>query len=108
MARLRPLRACLFALSFAGLAAACSGKEAPPGDEPDDMMDEGEFLEVETGAFEVRTGDVFECFYTDTITDRELAVRGATGIQAGAGGHHITVYYSTTHREPQHHPCQES
>ncbi len=63
-----------------------------------------ELLSFETGEFEVAAGDAFECFYTDVVTDRELAVRGAAGEQA-TGGHHITIYYTELTKDPQHHPC---
>lgn len=64
-----------------------------------------EMLSFETGDYQVATGDAFECFYTEVITDRELAVRGAAGEQQ-AGGHHITIYYTELVKDPQHHPCE--
>jgi hypothetical protein len=84
-----------------GLTACCGGEETgtTSGDQPS-----GEKLSFETGEFDVPEGDSFECIYTDTITDHEINVTGATGTQA-AGGHHIVVYYTDTPREPTHHPC---
>jgi len=55
---------------------------------------EGPTLTFETEEFEVGVGDVFECFYTDTITDRELDVYEAIGNQ-GPGGHHVMVFYTS-------------
>lgn len=66
-----------------------------------------DLLTFETGTFEVGGGDYFECFYTDVVTDRELAVRGAYGTQS-AGGHHITVYYTRIKQDVQHHPCDDA
>jgi hypothetical protein len=61
-------------------------------------------LVFHTGEFEAPPGDSFECFYTDTITEKELNAVYATAVQ-GPGGHHVTVYYSDIMRKPQHHPC---
>jgi hypothetical protein len=55
----------------------------------------------------VPAGDSFTCFYTDTITDRELNVGDAAGTQ-GPGGHHITIYYTDTKRDPQYHACNDA
>jgi hypothetical protein len=63
-------------------------------------------LTVHTGEFEVDPGDSFECFYTDTVTDKELSAVSATAVQ-GQGGHHVTIYYTDTPRDPQHHPCTD-
>jgi hypothetical protein len=93
------LRLCSFVLIAA--VAACGG-----GDTGDDDVDENE-LTLETGEYLVPSGDSFECFYTDVITDRELAVLRATGDQGGNGGHHITVYYTDTVQEVGHHPCDD-
>lgn len=59
-----------------------------------------------TGDFTIQPGDTFECFYTDTITPKQLNIRSAYGKQ-GPGGHHITVYYTDQKVEPTHHPCQD-
>lgn len=57
-----------------------------------------------TGKFEVPEGDSFECFYTDTITEKTLNVNGAIGKQ-GKGGHHLLVYYADSKQPVGHHPC---
>ena len=59
-----------------------------------------------TGPFEIQPGDTFECFYTDTITDRQLNVQTAIG-QQGPGGHHLTVYYADQKAPVGHHPCND-
>ena len=88
------------ALIIAALAAAgCGGDDDGGGYTITDTM-----LSFETGDFEVAQGDAFECFYTDVVTDRELAVRGAAGEQL-SGGHHVTIYYTELTKDPQHHPC---
>jgi hypothetical protein len=81
------------------LLAACGAEPAP------ETVEEN-VLYFETGAFEVPPGDVFECFYTDTFTDKELAVYGSDG-QQDLGGHHIVVYWTDIPRDPQHHPCKD-
>jgi hypothetical protein len=86
------------ALLVAVALAACSEEDEPAYTLTDTS------LAFETGAFEVPAGDWFECFYTDVITDRELAVRGASGDQS-SGGHHVTIYYTTLVKDPQHHEC---
>lgn len=64
-------------------------------------------ITVTTGAFEVPPGaDTFECFYTDRITDRELAATNATAVQM-TGGHHLALYYTMTPRDVQHHRCTD-
>lgn len=89
---------------------ACGGTDPaeatqPPGADPFAVYD-GPTLEFSTGEYEIPSGDVFQCFYTDTIATEELAVQAAVGKQ-GDGGHHITVYYTITPREPQSHPCDD-
>lgn len=81
------------------IAAGCGG-----GDDGAGYTITDDSLTFETGDFEVAQGDAFECFYTDVVTDRELAVRGAGGEQH-PGGHHITIYYTDLVKDPQHHPC---
>src|SRR5262249_13687370 len=51
-------------------------------------------------------GDSFECFYTNSFTDRELNVVSAKGLQ-GPGGHHINIYYTDITKPAQHHPCSD-
>lgn len=90
---------CAFAL------ASCSSPSEPARNEPFAALLEDR-ISLRTGHFEIGRGDVFECFYTPLITDRDIIVGGATGTQED-GGHHITVYYTMNHRDPQHHPCIE-
>lgn len=59
-----------------------------------------------TGKFTIQPGDTFECFYTDTITDRQLNVNAAKGAQ-GPGGHHLTVYYTDQKVPVGHHTCSD-
>jgi hypothetical protein len=87
-------------LAVIAVAPACGGSDGTGGYTITDDM-----LSFETGEYEVAGGDAFECFYTDVVTDRELAVRGAAGEQE-QGGHHITIYYTELVKDPQHHPCQ--
>src|SRR4051812_9429684 len=82
------------------LLVACGDAEPAP-----DPVDENVFY-FETGQFEVAPGESFECFYTNTFTDRELAVHGSDG-QQGPGGHHVLVYWTDNPRDPQHHPCKD-
>ncbi len=63
-------------------------------------------FEFSTGKFEIQPGDTFECFYTATVTDRQLNVSSATAKQ-GPGGHHITVYYTDQNVPVGHHPCTD-
>jgi hypothetical protein len=87
-------------LAVIAVAPACGGSDGTGGYTITDDM-----LSFETGEYEIAGGDAFECFYTDVVTDRELAVRGAAGEQE-QGGHHITIYYTELVKDPQHHPCQ--
>src|SRR3954464_12767010 len=59
-----------------------------------------------TGKFDIQPGDTFECFYTNTITDRQLNVQSATATQ-GKGGHHVTVYYTDQKVPVGHHVCND-
>lgn len=67
--------------------AGCGDAETAETTAPDPFL-----IELSTPAIEVPDGESFSCFYTDLITDRELAVYKA-GARQGAGGHHVTVYY---------------
>jgi hypothetical protein len=67
---------------------------------------DGRVVTVDTGSFEVGTGDVFECFYTDTIADDDWAVARAVATQE-AGGHHVTIYWTDQVQTPNHHPCKD-
>ncbi len=93
----------LTAICAAGVLAfsmfGCSSDDGPPEDPFR--------LSFTTPKFTVPTGDHFECFYTDTITDRDLAVYDAEGTQV-QGGHHITIYYTDIIKDPQHHPCDDA
>jgi hypothetical protein len=40
------------------------------------------------------------------VTDHPINVAGSVG-QQGPGGHHITVYYTDTKRDPTHHTCTD-
>lgn len=100
-ARLLPL----FVLSLAASLSSC-GDESPTTEDTTPEPDPLDFS-FETGPWEVAEGDVFECFYTDVITDRELAVRGAQAYEQNEGQHHITVYYTMTPQEVGHHPCED-
>jgi hypothetical protein len=89
----------------AALLVGCGGDdtEAGSGDKGED-----EFT-FSTQEFEVPVGDSFTCFYTNTKTDRDLAVFGAVGSQS-LGGHHTTVYYvdDDAFVEPTFHPCVDA
>ncbi|MGZ3422513.1 MAG: hypothetical protein ACXVEF_25550 [Polyangiales bacterium] len=88
------------ALVLAALALSCSSKSDTPASTSLDLT-------IDTGEFEVGVGDTFECFYTDAHTPaRDLGITGALGRQ-GAGGHHITVYYTDIENPVGHHPCKE-
>lgn len=92
------------AVVLALVACSCAGPATDPG--PSARITDTA-LEVRTGTFEVPPGESLTCFYTSLITDRELPIAGATGMQ-GEGGHHITLYYTEATGDPEHHPCTES
>lgn len=111
------MRFLLTSLAFVALSWNLSGcgsaddpkASAPPPDStgtPGAAPTNPHDLTFKTGEFEVPAGDSFECFYTDTITDKELSVISATGEQ-GPGGHHVVAYYTDTPRTPTHHPCED-
>ncbi len=92
-------------VSFAmGLLACAPADTSAPVVTPEPTKNEVAFT---TPEFDVPPGDAFECFYTDTITDKELTVLKGVG-QQGPGGHHIIVYYTDTKRAPEHHVCKDS
>jgi hypothetical protein len=64
-------------------------------------------ISFETGEWEVAPGDVFECFYTNVITEEDLAVQGAIADEIPEGRHHITLYYTESPKEVGHHPCSD-
>lgn len=87
-------------LVIASVLVGCGGEEtsddvAEPA--PDKLM-------WESAPFEVPAGETFTCFYTDVITDRELSVLSAAGVQ-GNGGHHVSLYYVDNHRKPGAFDC---
>ena len=83
--------------------AACGSGDGEEVVEPGPEVDPLDFT-FQTGDWEVPVGDVFECFYTGAVTDKDLAVRGAIGAPA-SGLHHVTVYYTDQVSAPEHHPC---
>jgi hypothetical protein len=85
----------------AGLLVSCSS--GPSLNPPFAEIREDRIV-LRTGHFEIPPGDVFECFYTPLVADRDLIVTRAEGRQE-AGGHHLTVYYTMVHQDPGHHPC---
>src|SRR5262249_7042213 len=65
-------------------------------------------IELTTGTFTVSAAtDTFESFYTATPLDRDYAVTRAIPHQM-TGGHHISVYWTTSFRDVQHHPCDDA
>src|SRR4051812_22431527 len=94
-----------FVIASALLAHGC-GSDAKPADSaaPENTASEG--FKFSTGQFVIQPGDTFECFYTNTITDRPLNVQTATASQ-GLGGHHVTVYYTDQKVPVGHHPCTD-
>ena len=94
-------------LSSIGLLASCGTTEPAPPIAPSVTVT-ATSIRASTGTFTVAPGeDSFECFYTDTITDRDLATRGAMAVQ-GEGGHHLALYYTMTHQPTQHHKCDDA
>ena len=97
----------LLASSF--VLGGCGGGETQPtgGGTTGTHGDTANALTIHTGEFEVPAGDSFECFYTDTITDRELSAVSSTAKQ-GPGGHHVIIYYTDTPLKAQHHACSNA
>lgn len=89
--------------------AAMAGCTAPtPTTSGPSAIVTADALEIRTGLFTVpAASESLTCFYTALVTDRELAINGATGVQ-GPGGHHVTLYYTEAVREPGWHPCSET
>lgn len=92
-------------LGCALLAYGCGSDAASPGAAPPEETKTVGFR-FSTGKFTIQPGDTFECFYTDTITDRQLNVNAAKGVQ-GPGGHHLTVYYTDQKVPVGHHTCTD-
>jgi hypothetical protein len=76
---------------------ACGGSAQPP-------PTPANTLDLQTGVFDVPPGDSFQCIYTSTTTDAQMFVGNATAKQ-GPGGHHVTVYYTSSPQAPTSHPC---
>lgn len=103
----------ILAAAFVAAASGCSSKGADAASGPSPTGTSGAAstqtapgFSFSTGPFEIQPGDTFECFYTDTITDRQLNVQTAIG-QQGPGGHHLTVYYADQKAPVGHHPCND-
>jgi hypothetical protein len=84
-----------------GVAACGGGTTQPPPAPPASQ------LALETGPFDVPPGDSLTCFYTSTITDKQLFLANATAKQ-GPGGHHVIVYYTAFPQAPTHHACSNA
>ncbi len=98
---------CAPALLLALLVSACATDDvATSSPLPTEPAPASSGFRFSTGPFEIQPGDTFECFYTSTITDKQLNVRSATGRQ-GPGGHHITVYYTDQKVPVGHHECTD-
>ena len=85
---------------LAALAAVSSISCASKGN------DEERDVAIDTGSFDVKTGDNFECFYTGTIADTDWNVARAVATQ-GIGGHHVTVYWTDQVQPASHHTCTD-
>lgn len=95
----------------AGLLAclACSSSKSDDGTAAPGVVapaTEPAGFKFETGPFTIQPGDNFECFYTNTFTDHVMNVQNAKAMQ-GAGGHHVTVYYTDQKVPVGHHPCSD-
>ncbi len=88
------------------LAVACATEAAPRLNEPFAELTDDHIV-VRTGHFPIAEGDVFECFYTPLITDRDVLVGRASGAQE-EGGHHLTIHYTMAHRPVGHHTCDDA
>ena len=49
-------------------------------------------ITVDLPEFAIPVGESFQCFYSDVITDKELSVVNAAGVQV-EGGHHLSLYF---------------
>lgn len=97
----------VFAVAIAAAGCGTNDKTSgPSGSAPTAESSKIKPFKFSTGKFEIQPGDTFECFYTDTITDRQINVKNAYGTQS-KGGHHITVYYAEQKQPVGHHPCQD-
>jgi hypothetical protein len=84
-----------------GVATLAGCGEPETSDAP---IDDPFTIHITTPELLIKNGETFNCYYTDVITDRELAVAWA-GARQGAGGHHVTVYYVDNERPVGVQPC---
>ncbi|HRI64294.1 MAG TPA: hypothetical protein PK156_08645 [Polyangium sp.] len=84
--------------SFTPFFLTACGAEAPEGTADPNVV------HLDLGTFTVPQGESFMCYYTDTITTKELSVISATGLQ-GPGGHHLSMYYVDNERPVGPTPC---
>lgn len=71
---------------------------------------ESDRLVIESGDHVVPAGqEIFECFYTDLITDHDVdaSMNEVVGFQ-GEGGHHLIAHYTMLHQTPGHHQCDQA
>jgi len=80
---------------------SCAAPVAQPGVTATDTA-----LAIDLGEFAVDPGNTLTCFSTGFITEREYAIGSALGVQA-AGGHHITVYWTTDTTTFAPRPCRD-
>jgi hypothetical protein len=91
----------VFALvSASAFNTACAGEDSGV---PETGAAQGD-ITIAAPEFSVPTGESFQCFYSDIITDRELSVATASAVQA-SGGHHVTLYYVDNQRPVGMSPC---
>ncbi len=99
------MRADFFALGCSLLVSVAGCGSTPAAEVSGPAV---ETLAVDTGAFDAPVGDSFTCFYTSTITEREISAANVIGTQP-PGGHHMIVYYSTDKpKAPTSHPCDDA
>lgn len=86
--------------AYATSTVSCS-EESKPEEDTGDTKDS---LKVTLPTFDIEPGESFQCYYSDIITDKELSVITAVGGQVD-GGHHLSVYYVDSHRDPGMEEC---
>jgi hypothetical protein len=99
-------RLCLILLATALAAQGCGSDNTNPTTPAEPANTKTIGFKFSTGKFQIEPGDTFECFYTDTITTKQLNVQSATAKQ-GLGGHHVTVYYTDQKVPVGHHHCTD-